>query len=144
MMKNMTSATWSKPMDITKKIQGYTDGTPYERKNNEQFIGNFFFAKIGEDGKVHYYKVNSTKSKGDGTYTQNIVEVNKKGSEIGTANDFPVVDESGKPVVIDSNYKLWNYIFRGLGSMSLNENGELSAKGKYGEASIANTVEIIN
>ena len=143
MMKNMTNTTWSRPMDITKKIQGYVNGTEYKGENNEQFIGNFYFSKI-ENGKVHYYKVNSTKSTGKGTYTQNIVEVNKRGSEIGTAQDVPVVDEAGNQIVIDSNYKLWNYIFRGLGSVSLNENGELSAKGKYGEASIANTVEIIN
>ena len=143
MMKNMTNTTWSRPMDITKKIQGYVNGVEYKGENNEQFIGNFYFSKI-ENGRIHYYKVNSTKSTGNGTYTQNIVEVNKRGSEIGTAQDVPVVDETGNPVVIDSNYKLWNYIFRGLGSVSLNENGELSAKGKYGEASIANTVEIIN
>ena len=143
MMKNMTNATWSRPMDITKKIQGYINGAEYKGENNEQFIGNFYFSKI-ENGRVRYYKVNSTKSTGNGTYTQNIVEVNKRGSEIGTAQDLPVVDETGNKVIIDSNYKLWNYIFRGLGSVSLNENGELSAKGKYGEASIANTVEIIN
>ena len=68
MMKNMTNNTWSRPIDITKKIQGYVNGAEYKGENNEQFIGNFYFSKI-ENGRVHYYKVNSTKSTGNGTYT---------------------------------------------------------------------------
>lgn len=138
MMKNMTDVAWSMPIDITKKIQGYVNGEEYKGTNNEMFIKDFYFSRLDPSGSVRwYYKVLNTKSNGDGTYTQTIVEVNKKGSEIGTA-----FEES--TMVIDSNYKVWKHIFHGLDSVSFNENGELSNRGKYGEKSIENTVNIIN
>lgn len=122
MMKKMTSNTWidenGNPVDID--ITKSWDG-----KNIE-------YSPIywqGKDGK--YYKLNNIrKSTNLNTYDIKIVQVDKKGNQIG--------DIIPKTVTINTNYQLW-MLFGGARSMSFN--------GKYlefSESSIHNVVKAMN
>lgn len=139
MMRNMTDIPWKNELglpvllDVTKKIQEGKDDDP----NNSLQFNNIFFTRV-VDGKLQYFKVLNTKYLGEGKYQQEITQVNEYGKEIGLP--FPENIEE----TINSNYKLWKYLFKGLDSVGFNSEGKLSNKGYAGENSIANVVEVIN
>jgi hypothetical protein len=71
-------------------------------------------------------------------YKLDIVRVNEQGKTISNETITETTDK------IESNYGVWKSIFKGLDSVSLNEEGILSYSGKYGEQSILNVVEAMN
>lgn len=106
MMRKMTDHIWlnedSTPFvtDITKNWNG--DKINYKK---------FFFKRNGKT-----YQITNIESLGNNTYRRTIQEVTSDGNPVGEALQ-------GKRIVIDSNYKLWNF-FGGKDSMEL-KNGKL-------------------
>ena len=106
MMRKMTDHIWlnedSTPFvtDITKNWNG--DKINYKK---------FFFKRNGKT-----YQITNIESLGNNTYRRTIQEVTSDGNPIGEALQ-------GNKIVIDSNYKLWNF-FGGKDSMEL-KNGKL-------------------
>lgn len=106
MMRKMTDHIWlnedSTPFvtDITKNWNG--DKINYKK---------FFFKRNGKT-----YQITNIESLGNNTYRRTIQEVTSDGNPAGEALQ-------GKRIVIDSNYKLWNF-FGGKDSMEL-KNGKL-------------------
>lgn len=106
MMRKMTDHIWlnedNNPFvtDITKNWKG--DKINYKK---------FFFKRNGKT-----YQITNIESLGNNTYRRTIQEVTLDGNPIGK----PL---QGKNIVIDSNYKLWNF-FGGKDSMEL-KNGKL-------------------
>ena len=104
MMKKMTNHTWLNEdgskfeTDITKNWNG--DKINYKK---------FFF----KHNKKFYQTVN-IKYKGNNTYVRTVQEVTSDGNPIGELIE-------GKPIVIDNNFKLWNF-FGGKNSMELKNN----------------------
>ena len=106
MMRKMTDHVWlnedSTPFitDITKNWNG--DKINYKK---------FFFKRNGKT-----YQITNIESLGNNTYRRTIQEVTSDGNPVGKALQ-------GNRIVIDSNYKLWNF-FGGKDSMEL-KNGKL-------------------
>ena len=106
MMRKMTDHIWlnedSTPFitDITKNWNG--DKINYKK---------FFFKRNGKT-----YQITNIESLGNNTYRRTIQEVTSDGNPVGKALQ-------GNRIVIDSNYKLWNF-FGGKDSMEL-KNGKL-------------------
>lgn len=106
MMRKMTDHVWlnedSTPFitDITKNWNG--DKINYKK---------FFFKRNGKT-----YQITNIESLGKNTYRRTIQEVTSDGNPVGKALQ-------GNRIVIDSNYKLWNF-FGGKDSMEL-KNGKL-------------------
>lgn len=106
MMRKMTDYVWlnedSTPFitDITKNWNG--DKINYKK---------FFFKRNGKT-----YQITNIESLGKNTYRRTIQEVTSDGNPVGKALQ-------GNRIVIDSNYKLWNF-FGGKDSMEL-KNGKL-------------------
>ena len=106
MMRKMTDHIWlnedSTPFvtDITKNWNG--DKINYKK---------FFFKRNGKT-----YQITNIESLGNNTYRRTIQEVTSDGNPVGEALQ-------GNKIVIDSNYKLWNF-FGGKDSMEL-KNGKL-------------------
>lgn len=106
MMRKMTDHVWlnedSTPFitDITRNWRG--DKINYKK---------FFFKRNGKT-----YQITNIESLGNNTYRRTIQEVTSDGNPIGKALQ-------GNNIVIDSNYKLWNF-FGGKDSMEL-KNGKL-------------------
>lgn len=144
MMKNMSDYQWTDNngnpimIDITKQYQNYNG-------NNISNFYEIYYKKSYLDKGVwknRYYKVQNIIPKTEngifnGYYDLQITQVNKNGVPIGETKIVPIEQQ------INSNYKLWKYIFGGLDSMSL-DNGILSNKGNSGEASINNVVKAVN
>ena len=106
MMRKMTDHIWlnedNTPFitDITKNWNG--DKINYKK---------FFFKRNGKT-----YQTTNIESLGNNTYRRTVQEVTSDGNPIGKALQ-------GNKIVIDSNYKLWNF-FGGKDSMEL-KNGKL-------------------
>lgn len=106
MMRKMTDHVWlnedSTPFitDITKNWNG--DKINYKK---------FFFKRNGKT-----YQITNIESLGNNTYRRTIQEITSDGNPVGKALQ-------GNRIVIDSNYKLWNF-FGGKDSMEL-KNGKL-------------------
>lgn len=106
MMRKMTDHVWlnedNTPFitDITKNWKG--DKINYKK---------FFFKRNGKT-----YQITNIESLGNNTYRRTIQEVTSDGNPVGKALQ-------GNRIVIDSNYKLWNF-FGGKDSMEL-KNGKL-------------------
>lgn len=106
MMRKMTDHVWlnedSTPFitDITKNWNG--DKINYKK---------FFFKRNGKT-----YQITNIESLGNNTYRRTIQEVTSDGNPVGKALQ-------GNRIVIESNYKLWNF-FGGKDSMEL-KNGKL-------------------
>lgn len=106
MMRKMTDHVWlnedSTPFitDITRNWRG--DKINYKK---------FFFKRNGKT-----YQITNVESLGNNTYRRTIQEVTPDGNPVGKALQ-------GNSIVIDSNYKLWNF-FGGKDSMEL-KNGKL-------------------
>lgn len=138
MMRNMTDIPWRNELglpvilDITKKIQNIDSSDVH---NTLKFNNIYFTNSV--NGELRYYKVKNIEHLGNGTYRQEVIQVNQFGKEIGLSwfETTPV---------INSNYKLWRHMFKGLNSVGFNSEGVLTNKGYAGENSIANVVEVIN
>ncbi len=106
MMRKMTDHVWlnedNTPFitDITRNWRG--DKINYKR---------FFFKRNGKT-----YQITNIESLGNNTYRRTVQEVTSDGNPVGEALQ-------GNSIVIDSNYKLWNF-FGGKDSMEL-KNGKL-------------------
>lgn len=106
MMRKMTDHVWlnedSTPFvtDITRNWRG--EKISYKK---------FFFRRNGKT-----YQITNIESLGNNTYRRTVQEVTSDGNPIGEALQ-------GNSIVIDSNYKLWNF-FGGKDSMEL-KNGKL-------------------
>lgn len=144
MMKNMTDYQWTDNngnpimIDITKQYQNYIG-------DNIPNFYNIFYKKSYLDKGVwkdKYYKVQNIIPKIEngvfnGYYDLQVTQVNNNGVPIGESMLVPVNQQ------INSNYRLWKYIFGGLDSVSL-DGGILNSKGNAGEASINNVVKAMN
>lgn len=106
MMRKMTDHIWLNEdnypfvTDITKNWKG--DKINYKK---------FFFKRNGKT-----YQITNIESLGNNTYRRTVQEVTSDGNPIGETLQ-------GNSIVIDSNYKLWNF-FGGKDSMEL-KNGKL-------------------
>lgn len=104
MMKKMTNHTWLNEdgskfeTDITKNWNG--DKINYKK---------FFFKRNGK-----FYQTVNIKYKENNTYVRTIQEVTSDGNPVGEFIE-------GEPIVIDNNFKLWNF-FGGKNSMELKNN----------------------
>lgn len=116
MMEKMTDNVW-----INKPENDTDPDTPFKTDITRDWNGNkikykkFFFK---ENGK--FYQVTDIKSLGNNTYQRTIQEVTIDGNPIFDENgNLKVVQE--EPVIINSNFKLWNF-FGGKNSMELRNN----------------------
>ena len=106
MMKKMTDHIWLNE-DSTPFVADITRNWRGEKINYKKF----FFRRNGKT-----YQITNIESLGNNTYRRNIQEVTSDGNPIGETIQ-------GDSIVIDSNYKLWNF-FGGKDSMEL-KNGKL-------------------
>lgn len=106
MMRKMTDHVWLNE-DSTPFITDITRNWKGEKINYKKF----FFKRNGKT-----YQITNIESLGNNTYRRTIQEVTSDGNPVGKALQ-------GKEIVINSNYKLWNF-FGGKDSMEL-KNGKL-------------------
>lgn len=141
MMKKMTDIVWSDQngepiyIDITRRYQGQ-QGEP------DIDYGNIYYTspiKNPNTGKWErqYNCITKIEYLGNGSYNLYETIAAKNGKLLG-------VPQLRRVDGIDTNYKVWKYIFQGINSVSLNENGQLAGYKNFGEQSIYNTVKAIN
>lgn len=161
--RKMTNEPWKNKdgsvvyLDITKKTQNA------DLKNNALKY-SAFYKDFDVNGNEIYFKLENISYLDKGNYHLTWKQVRKDGSLI---SDGRVIDEfTGKmPLgfqseneireniakegesdgVIDSTYKVYQHIFKGIKCVALDPNSkELSDKGDCGESSILNTLKVIN
>lgn len=122
MMRKMTDHVWLN-QDGTPAIVDIT--TDY-KGNKIKFQDSFF--KVGN----RIFKIEEIQSLGNNTYQRTIREVGEDGAYVST----DIITEA--PVVIDTNYKLWNFFG---GKMSMTMEGRFL---KLSNTSVENVVEAMN
>lgn len=133
MMRNMTDVEWDQPVDITKRIQNK------DVENNTLSYPIVYSEPVKINGvwTNRYYKVTDIKYRGNNDYDLTTVQIAKNGNVLSA----PFVDTI---VGINSNYKVWKYIFQGTDSLGLNPDGSIDDSIEGMEQSIKNTVTAIN
>lgn len=124
MFENMCDIPW-KDKQGNDTYLDITQGGPYEQ----------FFQENGL-----FYRIEKITYKGEGEYNIEYIQVNKYGEPIIGGEVY--IDNV---VGINSNYKVWKYLFQGLNSCSINSKTKtLTSAGKFGETSITNVVQAMN